>query len=329
MIKIDVKDRKLLYYLSLNSRESLTRLAKLVGLSKNGVKYRIERLRSLGIIVNFCCLTNLGACGYKTFIVLIKFNEDIYSNESILEYFKSHKLIDWAAVLSGDWDLLIEAVYTERVTDFLDDLIGKFGNKINKFQVFFSYDIIKVEHLIRDMYDDLGLEELPSEQRAYKMMELDQKDRRILAQLNSDSTLSYVEMSKRLGLTIDIIRYRVAQLKKSRVIIKFFPEISLHKLGYISYLFIVRLRNISKERINSLKASIRQNRNITYAFFDSISFSLVCSCAFRSGDEIDQLSRGLRKDYSDIIDSQSYLVFKDHFIFNLFPKGLLGEKNAK
>ncbi len=50
MIKIDLKDRKILYQLDLNSRQSLTQIGKNVGLKKDVVSYRIKRLQDEGVI---------------------------------------------------------------------------------------------------------------------------------------------------------------------------------------------------------------------------------------------------------------------------------------
>jgi len=80
MEKLTLKDKKLLFYLSRNARESGTKIAKSVGLSKNAVGYKIERLTRLGIIKNFSAAINIGALNYDTFTLLLKFNEDIYKN---------------------------------------------------------------------------------------------------------------------------------------------------------------------------------------------------------------------------------------------------------
>ena len=53
MFDIDVKDRKILYQLDLNSRQSLNTIGSNVRLTKTVVQYRIDRLVKTGIIKNF------------------------------------------------------------------------------------------------------------------------------------------------------------------------------------------------------------------------------------------------------------------------------------
>jgi Lrp/AsnC family leucine-responsive transcriptional regulator len=53
MIKLDLKDRKILYELDLDARQPLTRIGKKVGLSKDVVSYRMKKLQDEGIIKNY------------------------------------------------------------------------------------------------------------------------------------------------------------------------------------------------------------------------------------------------------------------------------------
>ena len=50
---LDLKDKKILVELELNSRRSNNQIAKKVNLSKEVVKYRIDRLLEKGVILRF------------------------------------------------------------------------------------------------------------------------------------------------------------------------------------------------------------------------------------------------------------------------------------
>jgi len=330
MVQLDKKDRKLLYYLSLNARTSHTQLSRKIRLSKNAVKYRIERLKREGIIQQFACVVNLGAAGLETFTILLKFNEDIYENPEIINYFKNHPYANWVITLSGQWDLFVEIICKDfwHVHKLIEEIITRFGQVLNAYKTFFSFSSpLRVEHLVADFYKDLKVEELPRKKRFIKEYKLDKTDKSILNLLNQDSTLPYLRIAQKLNLTIDIVRYRIKNLIEKGVIIKFFPEISLQKLGYTKYLCSIKLRGASLDKLNKIKKQIQTNSNITYAFFDISGFNIVFVCAYKSPEGIDHLSRSLRKEYSEIIDKQEYLIIKEQVLFNLFPKGLLESKN--
>jgi Lrp/AsnC family transcriptional regulator, leucine-responsive regulatory protein len=327
MIKIDKKDRKLLYYLSQNARDSHTQLSKKIGLSKNSVKYRIERLRKLGVISHFATTVNLGAIDQNTFTILLKFNEDIYENKAIVEFFELHPYSDWVITLSGQWDLFVEMIADtiNDVHDRVHEIISNFQHSLNTYQIYFSSDVLRVEHLIEDIYKDLELPKITHAPRAKPGQKIDSTDRKILYELNKDSSASYLQIAQRLELTIDIVRYRIKNMKEKGIIVKFFPEIDLQKLGYSKYIYIIKLKNTSAEKMQKLRNSISNNHKVTYAFIDLLSYNLIFSCAFKNTEEIDSLSRNLRKNFDDIIRSQEYLIVKEQVLFNLFPKGLLTE----
>ena len=52
-MKLDLKDRKILYELDSNARQSNSEIAKKVGLNKNTVNYKINRMTEEGIIAGY------------------------------------------------------------------------------------------------------------------------------------------------------------------------------------------------------------------------------------------------------------------------------------
>ena len=74
MEKIDLKDRKILYQLDLDARQSLTQVGKKVGLKKDVVAYRVKRMQDEGIIKNFWTVINTFKLGYNVFRIYINFH---------------------------------------------------------------------------------------------------------------------------------------------------------------------------------------------------------------------------------------------------------------
>ena len=67
MVKIDLKDRRILYHLDADSRQSLTQIGKKVGLKKDVVSYRIKRLQDEGIIKYYWTVIDAYKLGYMVF----------------------------------------------------------------------------------------------------------------------------------------------------------------------------------------------------------------------------------------------------------------------
>ena len=66
MENIDLKDRKILYHLDINSRQSFSQIGKKVGLHKDVVAHRVKKLQEAGIITRFYPVLDMYKLGYTT-----------------------------------------------------------------------------------------------------------------------------------------------------------------------------------------------------------------------------------------------------------------------
>ena len=78
VVKLDLKDRKILFELDLNSRQPYAAIAKKVGLSKQVVKFRVERLVRKGVIKKFVTLWNISKLGYSQYNIYLRFKRINY-----------------------------------------------------------------------------------------------------------------------------------------------------------------------------------------------------------------------------------------------------------
>ncbi|RMD45723.1 Lrp/AsnC family transcriptional regulator, partial [Candidatus Pacearchaeota archaeon] len=155
---IDKKDRRLLYELSEDARQSNTQLSKKVGLSKNAIKYRIERLIRMGVIKKFSVLVDIGALNMETYSLMIKLNSEIYSDSLILDYFRKHPFSDWVAVLSGEWDILVEFITFDltHLQNSIQKIVCDMGEKIHSYEVHITNKPLRIKRLVREIYKDFG-----------------------------------------------------------------------------------------------------------------------------------------------------------------------------
>lgn len=330
--ELDKKDVKIIFNLFENGRMSLSKLGKEVGLSKNSVKNRIERLQNKQIIQGFTALIDHSLLGLDSFTLLLEFNDDIYENKKIQEFFVNHDFSNWVATLSGKWDLLVEFIIkdNENKIEIIEGIVEKFGELINNYKVYSSDKTLRIEHLIEDLYKDLDLKkEIKKKKNNNKSdgivnkINLDEIDKKILHYLASNSLENYVIIAQKLNLTIDIVKYRIKKLLDSGIISKFIPLLETNMLGYTEYLYLFTLRNSSKEVLDNFKNKIRNHPNILYAFSDITSFSLFMTLSFKYTTEMDEFSRKVKKEFGKIISSQDYFMITENLYFNLFPKGLL------
>src|SRR5512136_1676871 len=100
MEKIDLKDRKILYELDLNCRQSNTQIGKKVGLKKDVVAYRIKRMQDEGVIKNFWTAINTFNLGYNVFRIYITLQYvNVEKKNEIIQHFVNYENT-WAVISS-------------------------------------------------------------------------------------------------------------------------------------------------------------------------------------------------------------------------------------
>ena len=103
--KIDLKDRKILYELDLNCRQSNSQIGKKVGLTRDVVAYRIKRMEDEGVIKGYWTAINTFKLGYNVFRIYINFQYvSTEKRKEIIQHFVNYKNA-WAVIsIKGEID---------------------------------------------------------------------------------------------------------------------------------------------------------------------------------------------------------------------------------
>src|SRR3989344_640089 len=131
-MKLDLKDKKILYELDLNSRATLNEIAKKVGLSKQVVDYRLKNLIINKIIKQFYTVINFSKLGYTQYKLYLKFqNVNPEIEKKIIAYWANNKNSVWVASCRGRWDLAISVLAKD--INYFGDILSSF---INQYGIF-------------------------------------------------------------------------------------------------------------------------------------------------------------------------------------------------
>ena len=107
MEKLDLKDKKIINELFIDSRQSFRSIGRKVGLSKDIVLSRVNKLIELGIIERFYTEINLFKLGYLSFRLYITFqNTTPEIKEEIIDSFTDCKYSILVASIKGEYDLV-------------------------------------------------------------------------------------------------------------------------------------------------------------------------------------------------------------------------------
>jgi len=326
MINLDKKDWRVLYHLTENARQSHSQIARKVGLSKNAVTYRIERLKKQGVISKFFTIIEHELIGYGFYEVLMKFNYKKEDEKKVVSYLQKHPNVMVVDQVSGNWDFVVE-YGTKTVGKFyecLNDLKDKMSKYLDTFETHIILNPLIVEQLPVDVYKKMGVEKKrkPFLQTG-KMEKVDELDKKLLFELDKDCTLPLYVLAKKLKVTSETVASRIKKLIRRKIIVKFTAQINLKALGYDVAIIKMDLRNLTKEKEKLLVSYIKHHRQVRYSFMGGTRPEVFVYLAVEKSSEVDDFLREVKEKFFEIVVNQSYLWSTKMWKYELFPEGMI------
>jgi len=258
MEKLDVKDRKILYELDTNSRQSFRNIGRRVGLSKDIVASRVKQLKERGIILRFFTYYDILQLGYNFLRFYFKFQyvtPDI--KKDIINHFMNDDHVNNLFSTEGSYDLGV-LMMVENISDIYPlwrKTLEKYGDYFSE-QIFSAY----MGELIYGHAFLLNGIEKPQRtplRKNWGKVKIDELDFQILKLLVADSRIPTVDIANTLNSSVTTITSRIKRLEKLRVILGFSVELDLEKLGYQVWKVDFYLSEYTK--LNHIVKYIEQN----------------------------------------------------------------------
>jgi len=130
-VKLDEKDKQILSILAENGRASTVSIAKQVGISRDAVKYRIDRLMKETVIQGFVAVINPPKIGLPLYsqVEISLLNLSPEREKKLIEYIKAAPYIVYASKTMGRHDVYLE-VFSKH-PGHLDEILGKLREKFS------------------------------------------------------------------------------------------------------------------------------------------------------------------------------------------------------
>jgi DNA-binding Lrp family transcriptional regulator len=326
-LKIDLKDRKIMYLLLEDAGLSPAFIGKHVGLSKNAVLYRIRRLASEGVIRGFLPIVNHDFVGIESYNIFLKFRATAEQEERIKDYFRKQGNVVWAVSLFGKWDMLVQilAWNMAEFTAMLKDILGYLGPRLDCYEVKTLLERPKIELQLFDYAKETGF--TFRKQAPKQPLELDEFDKRILAYMNERAMpCTYQEIGKAAGVTMETARNRVKAMLEKGAIHKQMIWASHPKLGLEQYLVFLTLRYTTPEKERELMTYLHSNRKVKIIFRELGKLELYFFVAVESTKEFERLFKEIKSRFFEMILEADHMYITEEIVLNYFPPGLLKGK---
>ncbi len=144
------------------------------------------------------------------------------------------------------------------------------------------------------------------------------KDRRILQELDKDSTLTSSKLAKIVGVSQQVADYRIKHLLDQKTIYDFYTIIDVGKLGIGTFRVHIRLKNITEKEYTAFAKELFHDYPTFWVGFISGSFDIITDIFAKTNNDFEKLLSVIVTKNRDIIHSYEILPLLE---MNLYEYG--------
>jgi len=321
MIKLDLKDKKILYQLDLNSRQSFSQIGKVVKLPKNVVFYRINKLVENGVITRFYTVIDAFKLGYTSIRFYLTFQYTTPEIEQeIIEYFVKNKYTYWIASTEGRYNLVV-IMYVKNMCD----LAYFWKETLVKYRDYFQQQIFSVYLQLRHYRNSYLLEDYKKTDREkYEVIgcehkiEIDETDFKILNLISTNARMPLVDIAENINSSSTVVSYRLKNLLKKGVIQGFRTEFDLTKLGYKQFKVDIDFKKY--DQIDEVMKYIVANPHLYYITKTVGHADLEPSFRVKSIEQLHEIMKDIILRFPNAIKNYKYFYITQYHKLHYMPE---------
>ncbi len=319
-VKIDKKDRRIIYELWKDCRCTLGEIAKAVGVSKQALHYRISRLVAKGAISSFITAINVAKLGYANHEVWMQLKSLAPAKrQEFIDYLVKHQNVRLVASCGGKYDLLlgILAENTFQFNSLFKEIQLSFPNIIKNHAILISTDFYAYprSHLI-------GKEERKKPHNILgepKRIALDRTEIKLLYHIGNNARVPTVELAKKAGVTATTVRSKMKRLEEEGVIEGYTIQLEHSKIGLENYELFVSLHDMNEQKEREIEEYCRSNPYSTYFLRTIGKWDLDVGFDARDGEHFRAMLGEFRDRFSDVITDYDFVSILSWNKFTYYP----------
>jgi len=329
MPDLDLKDRKILYHLDLNCRQSNAQIGRKVGLSKQVVDYRIKKMEEEGIITGYWTRIDSYRFGYQVYRYYIIFqNATTAIKEEIIKNIADYRNTWVTSSLTGTYDMnaVIWVKSIPQFYRFWDDLNEKYGDYFAEkiFSVYLGSDCYPHSYLIKEENYKKDREN-PQYVGKNEPIEITYQDYLLLESIATDARESTIQIAEKLKCSSQSVNYNMNKLKGNGIIQGYHTAIDTSKLGLLHFKVDIWLKEISKRK--KIWNILKYNPHVIFFNTSAGYADLEMEFVIEDTDKLVDTIENLYQQFPSAIRKYIYFRAKKNYKFRSLPE--LTEKDFK
>ena len=317
---LDLIDKKLLYALDTDCRQSCSQLARKLKIHRNVVLYRIKRLEQEKIIRGYFTEIDIKKLGFHSFRSLIKLsNYTTQEREKFINAINATKEVMWFMECDGRWDIDIVTVW-KTIPDFeqfQEQLHIQFNGIIEEEQIGM---LMQLEHFLKEYFITTKRTAFVDRKFEETEIAIDAKDYALLRILASNANIGIITLAKKSRLSINTVKERLRKLERNNVILGYRPFINTAATGYTYYKIFITLKHYDAKSFLALKTFFRAHPGVIYFTKYLNGSDLEIEIHLPSRDALQKLEEEARAQYGAIIKDWYVLRFTKEHAYRYIPE---------
>jgi len=260
-MKLDFKDKKILSEIEMNARISFASLGKKVRLSKQVVKYRVEKLEKKNIIQGYNALIDIAKLGETIYIIYFKLIQISSKDEKKwIDEIDKHPNILAVGKNAGHWDLtvVIRCKNNQELDNILKKIISNKSEKIKEKLI--TSEVESTYFNTKLLHEGKGYEAITSDSQDNII--IDEKDKKIIHYLSENCRISLLDLSDKIKMSPNGVKNKIKNLERKKIIIGYKTKINYEILGFLHFRVFLHLSRFTPELYNNIKSFLKSKGNV-------------------------------------------------------------------
>ncbi|MCK5476735.1 MAG: Lrp/AsnC family transcriptional regulator [Candidatus Aenigmarchaeota archaeon] len=331
-MKLDLKDKKILYELSKNCRRPLNKLSKKVALSREVIDYRIKKMVKEKVIEGFYTEIDETKLGFGRHIVYIVFHKVTETKEKeIIDKIVAHPFVSWTTVSMGKWSIIFDFITDniKQINDFVEELKLQYKYNIGEYMVASQIYFQHFNYKYYNVKEKKKLFETIEKERKYTNYKLDRKDIQLLRILSDNARMSCVDISSKIGTSPNTVKNRIKALMNAGIIKSFFIQPNKELFGYSQYYLQLDFVNQTKDEEKRVVEYVIKHPNVNAYYKPLGHWSMELAVFVKNSAELRKIIIDLRNLFGNIMKVHDAVLFYEEPKSNYLPTGVFDSLEAK
>ena len=312
MAKIDLKDRKILYELDKDCRQSYRSIGRKVGLSKDVVASRVKKLQENGVLLGFFTVYDYLRLGFTPLRFYIKYQYITpHIKKEIIDHFVNCKYSTVVSSVEGSFDLAT-VMLVKNVTDiypFWQETLDKYGDYFEKrvFSIYMGESVYRSGYLVDEKDDSSKTKVIRGILKpGWEKVEHDDLDFNIMKLLSLNARIPTIEIANKLNTTAFTINNRIKKLIDSGIIVEFRTFQDMSKFGYKFFKVDLFLKEHNK--IHQITKYIEENPALFAVDYTLGYADLELELFLKNVNQLHQIIEDISTKYPKVVRKYTYFT---------------------